>query len=314
MAGLILRRARDVVIVLWLVGTALFFILHLIPGSPATALLGEYATKDQIDALTARLGLDRPLIEQYFTWLFNVVRGDLGYSFTQGVGVSEVVARSIGPTILIAVVATVLSVLIAVPLAVQTVRRPYSIVSRALIALSSFGLAVPGFWLALMLVLVFAVLLGWFPVSGYTSPLENLGEWAWGLVLPMVVILSHQVALLVITLREGLFGEMLNSYIRTARAKGLREDRVMYRHLLPNALIPAITVVGSNFGGLLGGIVIIETVFLIPGIGWVFYGAIQARDYNVILGLTLVSAAIIVLVNLLVDIAYILLDPRVRVR
>jgi peptide/nickel transport system permease protein len=303
-----------VIIVLWLVGTTLFFILHLIPGSPAVALLGEYATPDQIADLNARLGLDRPLWEQYFTWLGNVVRGDLGYSFTQGLAVTDVIAKSIGPTVLIAVVATVLSVLIAVPLAVLTVQRPYAIVSRALVGLSSFGLAVPGFWLALVLILVFAVVLGWFPVSGYVSPFEDPLTWAWGLVLPVVVILSHQVSLLVMNLREGLAGEMLNSYIRTARSKGLEENRVMYRHLLPNALIPTVTVVGSSFGSLLGGIVIIETVFLIPGMGWVFYTAIQARDYNVILGLTLVSAALIVIINLLVDIVYVLLDPRVRVR
>jgi len=314
MLGILLRRLRDVVIVLLLVGTALFFVLHLIPGSPARTLLGQFATEQQVEALNEQMGLNEPLITQYFIWLGNVVRGDLGFSFTQNQSVSSVVVSHFGPTLLLAVVSTLLSILVAVPLAVRTVQRPYSPLSRFFVWASSFGLAVPGFWLALVLILVFAVELRWLPVSGYIDPMvDPIGSLRF-LVLPMVVILASQVSLLLITLREGIAGEMLQSYIRTARAKGLSEDKVMYRHLLPNALLPAVTVVGSGFGALLGGILIIETIFLIPGMGSVLNAAIQARDYNVILGLTLVSAAIIVVVNLLVDIAYIVLDPKVRVQ
>jgi peptide/nickel transport system permease protein len=151
-------------------------------------------------------------------------------------------------------------------------------------------------------------------VSGWIDPLSNPVQSLWYLVIPLVVILAHQVSLLVMTLREGMGGEMLNAYIRTARAKGVGERGVLYRHLLPNALLPAVTVVGSNFGSLLGGIVILETIFLIPGIGYALYSGIQARDYNLILGVTLVTALIIVLVNTIVDVIYGVLDPRVRVR
>jgi peptide/nickel transport system permease protein len=314
MVGIVLRRLRDIVIVLLLVGTSLFFVLHLIPGSPATNLLGEYATAEQIAALNERLGLDRPLGEQYLTWLANLLRGDLGYSFTQARPVTEVVAASVPPTMVVAVLATVLSTVIAIPLAVHAVRYPRSWVARALIPVASVGLAVPGFWLALILVLVFAVSLRWLPLSGYVSPFEDpLGAIPY-LVMPLTVIVFHQVSLVAMTVRESLASETFQPYVRTARATGYREGAVMYRQVLPNALLPAVTVVGSSFSSLLGGVVIIETVFLIPGVGWVLNTAIQARDYNVILGLTLVSALVIVVVNLLVDLAYAFLDPRVRVR
>lgn len=314
MAVLILRRLRDLVIVLFLIGTALFFMLRMIPGSPAVAQLGEYATAEQIAQVEQEMGLDRPLFEQYMIWLARTLTGDLGDSFTQNGPVLDAILRTIGPTMVIAIAATVLSILISIPLAVLSVSRPDSWLSKLFIAIASFGLAVPGFWLALMLVLVFAVQIRIFPVSGYVSPLvDPIGALPY-LVLPVLVILSAQVSLLVMTLREGMAGEMLNAYIRTARAKGVEERGVLYRHVLPNALLPAVTIIGSNFGTLLGGIVIIETVFRIPGVGSALYIAINARDYSLILGLTLATAVIIVIVNMIVDIVYGVLDPRVRVR
>lgn len=314
MLGVVLRRIRDLVIVLALVGTAMFFILQMIPGSPAQTILGPYATPDQVAALETQMGLDRPVLEQYVTWFGRVLVGDLGYSFSQAGSVTTAVFTHLGPTLLLAVIATVLSIAIAVPLAVRTIARPNSWLSRTLLAGSSLGLAIPGFWLALILVLVFAVQLRILPVSGYISPLEDPLLSLWYLVLPVTVILCNQVALLVMTLRESLAAELLNPYIRTARAKGLVEEKVRYRHLLPNALLPAVTVVGSSFGTLLGGIVILETVFLIPGIGWLLNSAVQTRDYSLVLGVTLVSALIFVLINLAVDIVYGILDPRVRQR
>ena len=314
MARMILGRLRDLVIVLFIVGSAMFLILRLIPGSPAIALLGQYATQDQIDALNERMGFDRPLFEQYLTWLGNIFRGDLGDSFTQGTSVVSAIAGHAAPTLVLAITATVLSVAFSIPLAIQTISRPRSVLSRVLMAASSLGLAIPGFWLALILVLALSVGAGLFPVSGYVSPFEDFFSSLWYLTLPIIVILSHQISLLVMTLRESLAGEMLNAYIRTAHSKGVNERGVFYRHLLPNALLPAVTVVGSNFGTLLGGIVILETVFLIPGIGWLLYGAIQARDYNLILGVTMVTAFMFVVVNLIVDIVYGVLDPRVRTK
>ncbi|VXB74459.1 ABC transporter permease [Aeromicrobium sp. 9AM] len=314
MTSLIIRRIRDMVVVLVFVTTAMFFILHSIPGSPAIAILGQEASAEQIAALNHELGFDKPLLAQYLSFMGHAFRGDLGYSVSQSGGVMHAVLSYLGPTLLIATSATVLGVLVAVPLAVRTVSRPRSLLSRFLMGASSFGLAIPSFWLALILVLLLAVRTRVFPVTGYVSPLESPARAASFLALPIIVIMAHQVALLVITLRESLAAEMLNPYVRTARAKGASERRVMYRHVLPNGLLPAVTVIGGNFGSLLGGVVIIETVFLIPGIGYLLYGGVQARDYNLILGITIITAALIVLVNLAVDLVYAVLDPRVRLQ
>lgn len=314
MIAMLLRRLRDLIIILFIVGSVMFLILHMIPGSPAIAMIGQYATQDQIDALNERMGFNRPVLEQYGIWLSHLVRGDLGWSYSQNMSVMAAIGAHIGPTLVVAIAATVLGVIVSIPLALHTVARPRALTSRALLALASFGLAVPNFWMALVLVLLLAVNLPIFPVAGYVSPLEDLGRSLWYLALPIFVIMSHQVSLLVMTLRESLASELFNPYIRTARAKGLFERDVFYRHLLPNALLPAVTVVGSNFGSLLGGIIIIETVFLIPGIGWALQNAITARDYNMVLGISLVTAVVFVVVNLVVDIVYSRLDPRVRVQ
>lgn len=314
MSGFLLRRFRDLVIVLAIVCTVMFVILHLVPGSPAWAILGPEATPEQVAALEAQLGLDKSLWEQYLRWLGNALQGDLGYSITQNGGVTHAIVSHFGPTLLVALAVTVLSVAISVPLAVHSINRPDSLLSRMLLAGASLGLAIPSFWLALMLVFVFAVRLEWFPIGGYVSPFDDVVGSLRYLALPVIALVAHQIALLVMTLRESLASELSQAYIRTASAKGLADRAVLYRHLLPNALLPVLTVVGSSFGALLGGIVIIETIFLIPGIGLTLYNGITGRDYNLVLGITLVTALAFVLVNLLVDILYGFLDPRVRIR
>lgn len=297
-----------------IVCTALFFILHLVPGSPARAILGETATEEQVKALNDQLGFNLPLWEQYLRWFGNLLRGDLGYSITQGGSVTKAVIIHLGPTLLLAVLVTVLSVVVAVPLAVHSIMRPNSVFSRLLPGGAAFALAVPSFWLGLMLVLVFAVWLGIVPVGGYVSPIESFTQSLWYLCLPVVTLVASELALLVLTLREGLAAEYSQAYVRSARSKGLLERAVLYRHVLPNALLPALTVVGSTFGTLLGGIIIVETVFMIPGIGWTLFSAMNGRDYNLVLGVALVSALLVMLVNLIVDVLYGLLDPRVKVK
>lgn len=314
MGRLVLRRVRDLVIVLFLVGTAMFFIIHLIPGNPATALLGPYATQDQIEDLTRSMGLDQPLWTQYLAWLGNVVQGDFGTSIGFSEPVLDVVADHVVPTLALAVGSTVISCAIAVPLAVRAAAKPRSLWARLVTPVTSFGLAMPSFWLALVLVLVFGVVLDLLPTSGYVDPGDDLVGSVPYLVLPIVVLVAHQAALFVATLREGISGELLSLYLRTARAKGIKERIVLYRHLLPNALLPAITVVGSSFGSVLGGVVVIETVFAIPGWGQLLFNGIQARDYPLIVGVTLMIAVVYVLVNLLADVLYLVADPRVRVR
>lgn len=314
MARLILRRLRDLVIVLVLVGTAMFFIIHLIPGEPAAALLGPYATKAQIDELTHAMNLDGPLILQYFTWLANAVVGDFGTSITFAQPVLKVIIDHAVPTIFMALASTVLSVVLAVPLALKAAAKPRSVWARLLTPITAFGLAMPSFWFALVLVLIFGVFIKIFPVSGYVDLLSHPFEGLQYLVLPIVVLASHQVALFVATLRESISGELLNLYLRTGRAKGIKEKTLLYRHVLPNALLPVITVVGASFGYLLGGAIVLEMVFVIPGWGLTLYNAIQARDYPLILGLTLTMAVVFVIVNLIADLLYVLADPKVRVQ
>jgi peptide/nickel transport system permease protein len=314
MGRLVLRRVRDLVIVLFLVGTAMFFIIHLIPGNPATALLGPYATQDQIEDLTRSMGLDQPLWTQYLAWLGNVVQGDFGTSIGFSEPVLDVVADHVVPTLALAVGSTVISCAIAVPLAVRAAAKPRSLWARLVTPVTAFGLAMPSFWLALVLVLVFGVVLDLLPTSGYVDPGDDLVGSVPYLVLPIVVLVAHQAALFVATLREGISGELLSLYLRSARAKGVKEKGVLYRHVLPNALLPAITVIGSSFGAVLGGVIIIETVFSIPGWGQLLYNGIQSRDYPLIIGVTLMIAVVYVVVNLIADLLYLVADPRVRVQ
>jgi peptide/nickel transport system permease protein len=300
------------VITVFVVASAMFFLLHAIPGSPAIAILGTNAPLESIEQLNRQLGFDKPVWTQYGSWLWNALHGDLGFSLSQSRGVGSAIADFMVPTLLIAAIAMVLSILLAVPLAIHTVSHPRSPTSRFLLFLSSALLAVPGFWLALVLVLFFAVRIKAFPVSGYVAPTEDFAGFTSHVFLVLVVLLAYQVPLLVLTLRESLAGELLNAYARTARAKGNVEREVMYRHLLRNGFLPTLTVLGSNVGHMLGGVIILETIFSIPGLGYLLNSAIGSRDYNLVLGITVFTVVITILVNLAVDLLYAVLDPRVR--
>jgi peptide/nickel transport system permease protein len=314
MSHVIFRRGRDLVITLLLVGTLMFFVVHLLPGNPAVAMLGSYATEDQVRQLTHALGLDQPLLSQYGLWLGHVVQGNLGDSIGFQQPVTTVLAEHLGPTALLAVVSTAISLVVSVPLAAYTAARPGSWWTRVLTPLSVFGIAVPNFWLALVLIIVFGVALRVLPIAGYVSPLTDLPSAVSHLVLPVVVLVAGQAALFVRTLRESMLGELLALYPRTARAKGASERVVILGQLLPNALIPLLTVVGTSLGTLLGGIVIVENVFVIPGFGALLFQSINSRDYPLVEGITLVIALGYVLINLVVDLLYTAIDPRVRIR
>ena len=314
MSHVIFRRGRDLVITLLLVGTLMFFVVHLLPGNPAVAMLGSYATEDQVRQLTHALGLDQPLLSQYGLWLGHVVKGNLGDSIGFQQPVTTVLAEHLGPTALLAVASTVISLVVSVPLAAYTAARPGSWWTRVLTPLSVFGIAVPNFWLALVLIIVFGVALRVLPIAGYVSPLTDLPSAVSHLILPVVVLVAGQAALFVRTLRESMLGELLALYPRTARAKGASERVVILGQLLPNALIPLLTVVGTSLGTLLGGIVIVENVFVIPGFGALLFQAINSRDYPLVEGITLAIALGYVLINLVVDLLYTAIDPRVRIR
>ncbi|EMD28208.1 ABC transporter permease [Amycolatopsis azurea] len=313
MTGLLLRRLRDLVIILVIVGTMMFFVIRLIPGDPAQAILGPTARPSDVDALRESMGLNGPLWEQYLTWAGNVLHGDFGTSITYHAPVLGVVADHILPTLTLAVLSTVISFFLSVAITSWQAVSPRNPVARALDRLSALGMAMPDFWISLMLVLVFSVTLRWFPSSGYENLFTDPATAVPALVLPLTVLVIGQTALFVLTLRESLLGELPLAYLRTARVKGLSERQVMTKHVLPNALMPLITQLGSNFAMLVGGIVIIESIFVVPGLGHLLMGAVSTRDFPLIQGVTLFVAVLFVVVNLLVDLSYALLDPKVRV-
>ncbi|UUV32756.1 ABC transporter permease [Amycolatopsis roodepoortensis] len=313
MTGLLLRRLRDLVIILVIVGTMMFFVIRLIPGDPAQAILGPTARPSDVDALRESMGLNGTLWEQYLSWAGNVLRGDFGTSITYHAPVLGVVADHILPTLTLAVLSTVISFFLSVAITSWQAVSPRNPVARALDRLSALGMAMPDFWISLMLVLVFSVTLRWFPSSGYENLFTDPATAVPALVLPLTVLVIGQTALFVLTLRESLLGELPLAYLRTARVKGLSERQVMTKHVLPNALMPLITQLGSNFAMLVGGIVIIESIFVVPGLGHLLMGAVSTRDFPLIQGVTLFVAVLFVLVNLLVDLSYALLDPKVRV-
>ncbi|MBE1577428.1 ABC transporter permease [Amycolatopsis roodepoortensis] len=313
MTGLLLRRLRDLVIILVIVGTMMFFVIRLIPGDPAQAILGPTARPSDVDALRESMGLNGTLWEQYVSWAGNVLQGDFGTSITYHAPVLGVVADHILPTLTLAVLSTVISFFLSVAITSWQAVSPRNPVARALDRLSALGMAMPDFWISLMLVLVFSVTLRWFPSSGYENLFTDPATAVPALVLPLTVLVIGQTALFVLTLRESLLGELPLAYLRTARVKGLSERQVMTKHVLPNALMPLITQLGSNFAMLVGGIVIIESIFVVPGLGHLLMGAVSTRDFPLIQGVTLFVAVLFVLVNLLVDLSYALLDPKVRV-
>ncbi|GAB2776872.1 ABC transporter permease [Amycolatopsis magusensis] len=313
MTALLLRRLRDLLIILVIVGTMMFFVIRLIPGDPAQAILGPTARPSDVDALRESMGLNGTLWEQYLSWAGNVVQGDFGTSITYHAPVLGVVADHILPTLTLAVLSTVLSFFLSVAITSWQAVSPRNPVARALDRFSALGMAMPDFWISLVLVLVFSVTLRWFPSSGYENLFTDPATAVPALVLPLTVLVIGQTALFVLTLRESLLGELPLAYLRTARVKGLPERQVMLKHVLPNALMPLITQLGSNFAMLVGGIVIIESIFVVPGLGHLLMGAVSTRDFPLIQGVTLFVAVLFVLVNLLVDLSYALLDPKVRV-
>lgn len=313
MPQLLLRRARDLVIVLWVVGTVMFVVIRLVPGDPAVSILGDTATPEQLAVLRDSLGLSGSWYEQYLAWIGRVISGDLGTSISFSEPVLPVILGHVVPTLTLAVFSTVISFTIALMITLWGTVRPRSLAARSVTQVASLGMALPQFWVALIVILVFAMVLGWFPPSGYADLLTDPFTAVPSLVLPVVVLVVGDVAVYLIFLRESVANEMSQLYLRTARSKGLSETRVALGHALPNALMPILTVMGGHFATLVGGVVIVETVFVIPGLGSLALQAISTRDYPLVQGVTLFVTLLFVVVNLLVDLSYALIDPKVRV-
>ena len=313
MWGYIGRRLLAFIPTVLVAVTLIFILTRLVPGNPVWALLGHQSVSaEQVDAVARELGLDRPILIQYLTWLPKALSGNFGQSIFFEKPVAVVIAERIPVTMSIAGLSTLLTVLLAVPLGVLAATRRDSALDHASMVLSIFGVSVPSFWLGFLFILLFAVTLGWFPVAGYRDLSFGFWEWLRRLVLPVLALSLSQLALLMRITRTSMLEVLGQEYIVAARAKGLAEGKVIYKHALRNGLMSITTVVGLVFALTLGGSVIIEEVFAIPGLGRLITNAAVRRDYPTLEGgmayLTLVALA----VNLLVDISYSLINPRVR--
>lgn len=313
MLNFLVRRLLAVVPVLLVVSLVVFLILRLAPGDPAAVIAGNSATNADIEQIRAALNLDRSLPVQYGLWLADVVRGDLGYSYFLNLPVTTLVEQRVEPTLALALGTLVFAVLLAVPLGTLAAWRMGGWLDRALSVLSVAGFSVPVFVVGYVLIYLFAMQLDWLPVQGYRSFAEtSLWGWARQLLMPWFALGIIYIALIARVTRASVSEALTEDYIRTARAKGLGESAVLLRHALANAAVPIVTVIGIGVALLIGGVVVTETVFAIPGLGSFTVDAVLNRDFPVIQGLVLLFAVCYVVVNLLIDLSYLVLDPRIR--
>ena len=314
MARLVLQRLAATVPVLLLVTAGVFALLHLTPGDPIDAMMAESVDAVAKASLRAELGLDRPLPVQYVAWMARLVRGDLGSSIRNGEPVVENVGRRLRPSLQLALLAMGVSLVVAFPVGIVSAVRRNTAVDRVSTTLALFGICMPNFLLALLLIFLFGVTLRWLPISGYVDPAEELVDGLRSLALPAVTLGLALAAVVTRTLRSSMLEALSEDYVRTARAKGLSEWRVVRGHVLRNALIPVVTVLGLQLGTLIGGAVITEYVFALPGVGRLVVDAVFARDYPLVQGVVLLIALGFIASNLLVDLLYGLIDPRIRHR
>jgi peptide/nickel transport system permease protein len=308
----ILKRLTSMVPVLILVSVVIFSLIHLTPGDPVVAMLGEEATPAAREALRHQLGLDQPLPVQYVVWLTRVLGGDLGRSIRTNQPVAEAIGERLPVTIELAVVAMVISLTIAIPAGIIAATRRGSAADIGSTVFSLLGVSMPGFLLAVFLVYIFSLQLRWLPPIGYTSPLQDVGGNLKGMLMPAITLGAFAAAAVARLMRSTLLEVLGQDYIRTAWAKGLRESSVIQRHAEKNALIPVVTVVGLQLGNLLGSAIVTETIFALPGVGRLVVDSIYQRDFPLVQGVVLYLALIFLVVNLLVDLLYAYLDPRIR--
>ena len=294
------------------VATVSFVLIHLAPGDPASILAGPDASAEDVARLTRQMGLDRPLVVQLVSWYGRLVQGDLGRSIFLRKPVVDAILDRVEPTLLLTVASTVIAVLIGVPAGVISARYHNTATDQAFMVLALAGISIPNFLLGLLFILFFGVWLGWFPVAGY-SPLEyGWAKTARSLVMPAFSLGLVQSALIARIARSSMLDVLREQYITAGRAKGLGERAVVFKHALKNALIPTVTIIGISFAVLLSGAVVVETVFNIPGLGRLIVSAVLRRDYPVIQGVVLCIAGVYMLINLAVDVSYLLIDPRVK--
>jgi peptide/nickel transport system permease protein len=311
MVKYILKRLAMAIPVIILVSIVTFSLIHIAPGDPVQMLLGIYGDPGLVAVLQKQLNLDKPIITQYFLWVRNLLRGDLGVSFRSKTSVTSLILERYPRTLLLSVLGLSISILFSIIAGVIAASRRNSAIDITVMTFAIIGISIPEFWMAIILILFFGLFLKWFPVMGYVPLLQNPLESLRHLVLPALALGITQASITARMTRSEVLEILGQDYIKTARAKGLKENTVIFKHALKNALIPIITIVGLEFGTLLGGAVITETVFSMNGIGRYIIQAIQFRDYPAIQGSILFVATVFVIVNLIVDICYGVVDPRI---
>ena len=312
MLSYILRRILATLPVMAIVALFVFSLLYIAPGDPAAVIAGDQASPADVERIRQGLGLDRPFLIQFGSWVWRILHGDLGTSIFTNLPVGTMIAQRMGPTLSLMIVTLLLTLVVAVPLGVVAAWKAGSWIDRTIMAFAVFGFSLPVFVVGYILAYVFALKFEWLPVQGYTPLSEGVWPWLRNLILPAVALGCVYIALIARITRAAMLEVLQQDYIRTARAKGLGQGGILFVHALKNAAVPIVTVVGIGIALLISGVVITETVFNIPGLGRLTVDAVLKRDYPIVQGLILVFAAVKVVINLLIDISYAFLDPRIR--
>jgi len=312
MFAFLARRLLSTIPVLVIVAVLVFLMLRLTPGDPAAVLAGDAANAEQIAQIRKTLGLDRTVPEQFLIWVGHTLSGDLGQSYYYKTDVTTLIGQRLEPTVSLALITITIAVVVAVPLGVLAAWRFGSWLDRGLMGFSVLGFSVPVFVLAYLLIWLVSLKLGWLPVQGYKRLADGAGPWLYHLLLPAITLSVIYIALIARVTRASVLETLGEDYIRTARAKGLPEAKVLMRHALANAAVPIITVIGIGIALLIGGVVVTESVYAIPGLGRLTVDAVLARDFPTIQGVILLFSFVYVLINLLVDLTYVFFDPRIR--
>ncbi|WOH48476.1 ABC transporter permease [Bradyrhizobium sp. sBnM-33] len=312
MISYIFRRILSTLPVMGIVALFVFSLLYIAPGDPAAVIAGDQASPADVERIRQGLGLDRPFLVQFGTWLWHILHGDLGTSIFTNLPVASMIAQRIEPTFSLMAITLVLTILVAVPLGVVAAWKAGSWMDRTIMAFAVFAFSLPVFVVGYVLAYVFALQFEWLPVQGYTPLAAGLWPWLQNLILPALALGSVYIALIARITRASMLEVLQQDYVRTARAKGLGQRNILFVHALKNAAVPIVTVIGIGIALLIGGAVVTESVFAIPGLGRLTIDAILRRDYPVIQGIVLLFSFLYVLVNLLVDVTYTLVDPRIR--
>lgn len=308
----LIKRVLSLIPVLFVVSIVIFLIIHLTPGDPASVILGQQATEQEVNELREELGLNLPLFQQYFHWISGVFQGDWGTSYFMKESVIQSIQSHLKPTISLAILGEFVALLIAIPVGIKAAKHRGSVVDQSMMTISLLGMSIPIFLFCLFLILLFGVGLKWLPVAGYQPLSSGLWNHLKYLILPAISLGVVQAAFIARMTRSSMLEVLNTNYIKTARAKGVKEHNVIYRHALRNAFLPILTIIGQSVGFLVAGAVITETIFNIPGIGQLTLHSVARRDYAVIQGVVLFVTLAYVFINLIVDLLYGVVDPRVR--